>query len=76
MSEKTEHARKVTAEICEACFCFADEFDVILPLVEEALAVERECCARIVEASFIPGHSVAGPHFTAHIADKIREAEK
>ena len=29
-------------------------------------------CAEIVERSYIPGHSVAGPHFTKGIADDIR----
>lgn len=33
---------------------------------------ERERCAKLAEQHFIPGHSVAGPHFAAQLAAAIR----
>ena len=38
-----------------------------------AVASEREACAALAEDHFIFGHSVAGPHFAAALAKKIRE---
>lgn len=38
----------------------------------EAQKDEREECAKLAGAHFIFGHSVAGPHFAAMLADKIR----
>lgn len=40
---------------------------------ELVAAVEREACAKLADAHFIFGHSVAGPHFAAALAAKIRE---
>lgn len=39
---------------------------------DAAVAFEREECAKLAEGHFIYGHSVAGPHFAAALADKIR----
>jgi hypothetical protein len=40
---------------------------------DAAVAFEREACAKLAEAHFIFGHSVAGPHFASALADKIRK---
>ena len=45
------------------------------PMCEEvnsAVAAEREACAKLAQEHFIFGHSIAGPHFAAALADKIR----
>lgn len=41
-------------------------------IAHKILAFEREDCAKLAEAHFIPGHSVAGPGFAAALAQKIR----
>lgn len=38
----------------------------------EAQKDEREECAKLADGHFIFGHSVAGPHFAAVLANKIR----
>ena len=52
------------------------ECDELKPYFEEAweisAATEREACAKLADAHFIYGHSVAGPHFAAALADAIR----
>ena len=48
--------------------------DPITPeIIEEIVLAEREACAKLADAHFIFGHSVAGPHFAAALADKIRK---
>ena len=39
----------------------------------KALEKERERCAKLAEAHYIPGHAVASPEFAASLAEKIRE---
>lgn len=40
--------------------------------IQDAIDAEREECAKLADAHFIYGHSVAGPGYAAILAAKIR----
>ena len=53
-------------------FAFAEGYRKGVSAFHEAVELERKECAKLAAAHFIYGHSVAGPHFAAALADKIR----
>ena len=45
---------------------------IFCSIVEDAITEEREACAVLAESHFIHDHTIAGPHFAAELAAKIR----
>ena len=59
----------------------ADDMEIAITKVAKltwhaATLAEREACAKLAERHFIPGHSIAGEHFAANLAEEIRARTK